>query len=629
MQQKQSGSPKSDGRQLRWHWIAAGALLAISFQLAAPLAAEELVGDDEPESTEVHEEAQTLEVTPEPEPEPEPEPQPEPTDVEAQPGIVPLPEVEALAQVPEDAGPSATALRVDLQPEYRVRSLRIDPVELSGEGVRGIDWTEQRFRLNTALVKPTVGSITIQIDALDGVLFGDNGSFLGTPASNSGVSLSTKRPNLTRWDIGLKPGADPLDRNSYVPVLREAPLFEFNYLYGDILLPIGVLRIGRQPLNYGATITAHDGGRHNRWGASSYSDGVDRILFGTKLDQAWGVIRDGEDHVLDASLDNGVILGLFYDFLKQDNVAILSDDLRQFGTQLQFRLREANWLGWDWRNLAFLGSVVHIRNEQFNSSVFGFPMLLEGRVENFGMKLQYMHIRGSTREISEGFGALSGKEATDQDVIAHGAQAVLDYDLGRVNLAMELNYASGDDNPRPNDPITSFNFARDMNVGLLLFEHIVAFESARSVAVGIENLSGTETASFPLTEARTEGRFTNAIVVFPQVKVDWWRAQHHNIHTRMGVMMAWSAATLGVVDPIMTSINDLSANVADNAVNYHGGLPSRYYGTEFDLQVGYRFRDNFFWTFEAAMLLPGQGVWDEHGDAVRSFLLENRFEFLF
>src|SRR5690606_27852599 len=72
--------------------------------------------------------------------------------------------------------PVESKLQVELQPEYRLRSLRITPIELNSEGVRDIHWTEQRFRLNSALVRPGIGAITIQLDALNGVLVGDNGS---------------------------------------------------------------------------------------------------------------------------------------------------------------------------------------------------------------------------------------------------------------------------------------------------------------------------------------------------------------------------------------------------------------------------------------------------------------------
>ena len=76
--------------------------------------------------------------------------------------------------------------------------------------------------------------------------------------------------------------------------------------------------------------------------------------------------------------------------------------------------------------------------------------------------------------------------------------------LGAATLTFEADYATGDDDPRTDSDITTFSYARDLNVGLLLFEHVLAFESARSVGVGIHNLSSLAAASFPLTEARTE-----------------------------------------------------------------------------------------------------------------------------
>ncbi|MFU8803494.1 MAG: hypothetical protein ACNA8W_06775, partial [Bradymonadaceae bacterium] len=308
---------------------------------------------------------------------------------------------------------------------------------------------------------------------------------------------------------------------------------------------------------------------------------------------------------------------------------LTSENLRQLGTNLQLRFRERDWFGLNWRDFGISASAVHLYNEQFESSVFGFPSFFDTHVENLYFRLQYMLIRGTSREISEGFAALSNTEGGLQEIRGQGAQALVDLALGPTVWTLEFNYASGDPNPRSTMPITSFSFARDMNVGLLLFEHVMAFESARSVAVGIENLSGVETESFPLTEVRTEGRFTNALAFFPQLTIDLFERPEHNIHTRMGVLFAWAATAGGVVDPIMTSINDTGADISESAVNFHGGRPGRYYGTEFDLQLGYRFRENFYWVLEGAMLLPGDGLHDEHGLAVRSFLVENRFEFQF
>lgn len=530
-------------------------------------------------------------------------------------------------ELAEEAEPAR--IQYDADVEYRVRSLRIDPIELSGTQVRDINFTEQRARIDATTALEGVGAIHFQMDALEGVLFGDNGRFLGDPSANSGVSLATTRPNLTRREIGLLPGGDPFDRKDYGPVLVEADLFRVNYLYADAMLPFGLLRVGRQPRNYGATITAHEGGRLNRWGISEHADTSDRILFGTKLDEMVRILATGGDHEPNPSMEEGLIWALFYDFHQQNNIALMDDNLRQMGTNLQWLHPSADWLGLNWRDLRVSATITHLRNEQFNSRLYAFPVSVEGSVNNVDLELQFSHIRGATEEISVGFGALTGDPVVSQRLDAYGARGVIDLHFGPVMLTMETNFATGDANPRPDQPLTAFTFARDLNVGLLLFEHILAFESARSAAVGIENLRDLEMDSFPLTEVRTDGRFTNALAFFPQIYVDLVDRGAHNLFTRLGVLTAWSATEMGAVDAIQTALNDAGGPIEDNALNYHGGLPDRFYGTEIDLQLGYQFRHNFFWTVEGAVLFPGPALHDEHGDAVRSFLVENRFEFIF
>lgn len=518
---------------------------------------------------------------------------------------------------------------IEVKAQYRARTISAYPYELSGTHVRGMHWTEQRLRLDTVFRQKGIGSFTLQVDTLEGVLFGDNGAFGGTPSSHSGVSLSTRRPNLARWEIGLADEtSDPLHPDSYVPVLRDADLWRLNYAYADILLPFGLLRVGRQPINYGPGITTHDGGRYNRWGVSQYADSVDRILFGTKLDEAFYTITR-KDHKADTSTEQGLVLGLFYDLLKQDIPFISKDNLTQSGVALQWRLPKADWLGLEWRDLFVGGNIVYISNEQFESSVFGIPLLAKGSVNNLDLRIQFMHTRGETREISEGFSALSNKTPERQKIINYGFQGMADIHLGPVTLTMEVDYASGDAHPgsQANNPITAQSFSRDLNVGLLLFEHIMAFESARSVAVGRENISSADLSSFPLTEVQTDGRFTNAFALFPQIKIDFIDQPNHLLYTRLGTLLAWPDA--GVVDPIMTTIAQDGETNKDDTVNFHGGKPGTYYGTELDIQIGWKYKQHFEWLLEGAMLLPGDALQDEHGDAINAYYFENRFVFSF
>ncbi len=160
-----------------------------------------------------------------------------------------------------------------LAAEYRVRSLMINPLELNGEDVRKVQWTEQRLQLDVALKVPKLITIHLQLDVLDGTLFGDNGQ-TGTPVpSESGIGLASKWPNMTRYGIGLAAaGLDPLSRSSYIPVLQGMSAIQVNWAFAEVNLPLGLLRIGRQPYTLGAGMASHDGGRRNRWGVSLFHD---------------------------------------------------------------------------------------------------------------------------------------------------------------------------------------------------------------------------------------------------------------------------------------------------------------------------------------------------------------------
>src|SRR5690606_13503627 len=124
---------------------------------------------------------------------------------------------------------------------------------------------------------------------------------------------------------------------------------EINFAYGEVMLPFGVLRIGRQPITDVGTITLNDGrtGR-NRWGASAWHESADRILFGTKVSEAYHLLTKGRDHVVDASFDDGVFFGMIYDFMVNDRVHVAHDDLAQIAGQLEWKERKADWFGLDW-----------------------------------------------------------------------------------------------------------------------------------------------------------------------------------------------------------------------------------------------------------------------------------------
>jgi len=534
--------------------------------------------------------------------------------------------IEASASAPA-APASSLADWVDLDVEYRVQTVYVNPLELSGTDAREVTYTEQRLSLEPSFKLGTIGRIATRFDVLDGVLFGDNGDFGHDPEPAFGMALTSRWPNAAGWTVGLVPGRDPLDPDSYTATLRGIEPIRAVHAYGEVLLPVGLLRIGRQPAASGPGINLHDGSRSNRWGVSRYVATADRFLFATNLSAVIDAIATGKRGG-SIDLDRGVFIGVAYDQVVNDDVSVGQDDLHQMVGLVQWKDHDMAWFGLPWKSWLLQVIVGGRFGDEFNTQVLSIPATLAFEVGPVRFRGEFVTIFGHTREISEGLAALREADATrrvirDQDLLMFGGQAMLDVDVGPVTTTLELDYASGDSDPRDDTPMTTYNFARDANVGLLLFEHILAFETARSAAVGIENLRNMGTASFPLTELSSEGRVHNAMCIFPQVLY----RPVESLGIRTGALFAWSAAP--VVDPIMTLLNEDGARIEDDAVNWHGGKPARYYGTELDLQVEWTYRDHFIWTVEGAVLIPGDALKDAAGDGVTSFLVQNRFTFVF
>src|SRR5262249_18388603 len=151
-------------------------------------------------------------------------------------------------------------------------------------------------------------------DLLDGVLWGDNGTFGGDPGSNSGSNVNAKNPNVTRPCVTLR-GDNPLDAQSYGYGICKGNEITLRKLYAEVVLPIGLLRVGRRPSNIGAGGQNNDAeGRTNRFGVSRTGNMVDRILFATKPLEAFK-----SKHAQDTSPNRGLIIALAYDRLVTDD----------------------------------------------------------------------------------------------------------------------------------------------------------------------------------------------------------------------------------------------------------------------------------------------------------------------
>ena len=539
--------------------------------------------------------------------------------------------------------------------DYRDRIYWINPLEVNGEVADDVGVADQRLRLDLGVSYRGLVSVKSQLDVLDGVLFGDN-SFWGDLSTsefglpllpNEGIKTSALIPNDGRVGIGLlDPDAPPIYSDSYGPVLLEAEPIEVNRIWGEVMLPVGLLRVGRQPATIGKSILVNDGApRTNEFGVSKYGDTVDRVLLGTKPWEIVRVIRAGFDTaVAEASMDRGLIAVLAYDFVALNDIAVSGDDVKQLIASIFYKRPE--WANLDLNVTAGYrwGGVYHAYTTEEEGFVDGVWRTWEDThrehlgiyVPTFGLRIglekggfrfsgEAVRVMGSTKEVGRTINVATPNffPADKLKIRQWGARVDFAYDWRSLTFALEFDYASGD--PDPSDEVLEeFMFAEDTNVGMLLFEEVLAFKRAQSAAAGTWSLLnsydaiGREPPSVPSMRIASLGAFSNGIALFP--KVTW--VPLPDLLLRGGVLVAW--ADEDVIDP--TPMRLLEGNPRQN---YNGGEPGDFYGVELAARLEYVLYDHFVFDLEAAYLFPGDALEDADGRAVNSYMVECRFHFLF
>lgn len=169
-------------------------------------------------------------------------------------------------------------------------------------------------------------------------------------------------------------------------------------------------------------------------------------------------------------------------------------------------------------------------------------------------------------------------------------------------VALDWGWASGDANPY--DGVSQeFRFHPSYNVGLVLFEEVLAWQSARSAAIGADPQLGAR----PLpasTRSPTDGAVANATYVHPSVVVRPWR----DLDLTIGSVIA--ASTADLVDPVRVQTDG-------EYVNHDGGRATRRdLGLELDAGAEYRLHlpySTVAWGLQGGLLFPGHAFDDAAG----------------
>jgi hypothetical protein len=293
--------------------------------------------------------------------------------------------------------------------------------------------------------------------------------------------------------------------------------------------------------------------------------------------------------------------------------------VNQTGAVLRFGAKK---LG-GFEDLKLATFLVHRWDGQYGTSINSFGLRAMSKVGPFSIGFDTVANVGSTREVAAAFSLLSHDPVVDQPIRQYAARGVVRYDHPKFSLYLEGDFASGDSDPLPRTALTQFIWGDDTNVGLLLFKHVLAYQTARAAAAGVETLRRLGATTYPVDTIDTRGAFSNAIAIFPQFDL----RPFHGFLIRGGVMAAWAAAP--TIDPIASLQRHADISSADYLVNYVGGKPGRFYGIELDGRVQWRFGDHAILDVEGAILFPGDALKDENGYAVRSTMVQARTTFAF
>lgn len=332
---------------------------------------------------------------------------------------------------------------------------------------------------------------------------------------------------LALGDLAHDTRADQTPRDSYDGFSNVQP----RWLYVDLHTPVGLFRVGQQGSHWGLGILANDGDHANLFGDYRYGQINERILFATKpggKDSHFALIAAGDLVYRDnfAKLSEGdhayqaVLAGLYERDLKQlgfyavyrnqttdresgrfqgytdDLEAVVLDGAGRIASRIPstssyvFAAAEA---------AAIVGSTNILRTPAQALSGNRTQVRSYGGAAQVGVVVQ----RRGSKELTWSGGA--DKLASKGDVTKYGHLAV----------QLEAGYASGDADPYDGEQ-KRFTFDGNHRVGLLIFDEMVRWQTARSATAAMDPLLSNAQRPTPgINLLPTNGGVSGAQYLYP------------------------------------------------------------------------------------------------------------------
>ncbi len=384
------------------------------------------------------------------------------------------------------------------------------------------------------------------------------------------------------------------------------------WLYAQYKLPFGLVRIGQQPNHWGMGILANDGDHPTLFGDYRYGSISERLLFAT---------RPG-------GKDSDFVLSVAGDLVFRDPNARLTRGQQAYqGVVAAYFERGQNKLG-------VFSTLRHQENDRISGSALfpyaetidAFAVDLHGRVaaplnreedELVFAEAEAVGIFGSTNLLRTTAQAL---EDTKTTIRSYGGAASLGYvsrayekaskeiAFGQIVAQVELGYASGDADPT--DGVQKrFVFDPNHRIGLLLFDEVLRFQTARSATAARDPLltngdrppAGSD--ALPSNGGVFGAQYVNPTFVY---------RPRHWLDLKGGAVLA--QATSDVVDPYRVSVNGAY-------VNARGGSPKpRDLGLELDAGAEARIPLEYGLLAQvgaqAGVLFPGRALANAEGQGL-------------
>jgi hypothetical protein len=389
------------------------------------------------------------------------------------------------------------------------------------------------------------------------------------------------------------------------------------WLYVEWLTPVGLLRAGQQGEQWGMGLVANDGDHPSLFGDYRYGNIAEQVLFATKPagDKSPFVVAVAGNLVFRdnfAVLANGQtawqgVLAAFYED-GPDMVGFYG----VYRSQTQGQNPEPSATFNEYLNVGVIDLAGHFARPvplpDAQAYVFG---AFEAAYEYGSTNIERTIYAPNTDIRAYGGAATAGVVFTDRDASAgaqppplHSLQKRDRPDLwGRLVGQVEVGYATGDANP--NDGVEKrFVFDPNHKVGLLLFDEILRWETARASAAAQDpKLVGTPSPGASLLPSN--GGVFGAQYVYPTAV---YRPRPW-LDLKGGALVAQTTAD--AVDPYRTT-------VGGSYVNYQGGNPQRHdLGVELDGGFEARIQPNKQLRIQlgaqAGVLFPGGALADASG----------------